>query len=205
MWRKWSQSEATDFVLNKTFLAKDGIGGSDMYRNILELTGLRAVPEIILGGAHFCFRPLHPQDTHGVRAPRPPGHVSALINPPYYRSNMPWPPGEVTPHPTPPLGHTVNKTPSPHRTKKCLHPPEDNFWSSPQYKRHNWGTPHQQCGIQHPKRSSTGWMYQWAPNWICQGQLSPLWGHCATALKHTWWPPNYVPYSYTYDEELPSV
>ena len=25
-------------------------------------------------------RPLHPQETHGVRAPQPPGHVSALIN-----------------------------------------------------------------------------------------------------------------------------
>ena len=73
------------------------------------------------GGATFFFRPLHPQDTHGVRAPRPPGHVSALINPPHYGSNMPWPPGQVTPHP-PPLGHTVNKTPSPHRTKKCLRP-----------------------------------------------------------------------------------
>ena len=34
-------------------------------------------------------------------------------------------------HP-PPLGHIVNKTPSPHRTKKCLRPPpEDNFWNSP--------------------------------------------------------------------------
>ena len=48
----------------------------------------RAVPEIILG-AHFIFRPLHPQDTQEVRAPRPPGHVSALIKPPYYGSNMP--------------------------------------------------------------------------------------------------------------------
>ena len=35
---------------------------------------LRAVPEIILGGAFF-FRFLHPQDKHGVRAPRPPRHV----------------------------------------------------------------------------------------------------------------------------------
>ena len=50
---------------------------------------LRAVPEIILGGHFFFFRPLHPQDTQGVRAPRPPGHVSALINPPHYGSNMP--------------------------------------------------------------------------------------------------------------------
>ena len=81
---------------------------------------LRAVPEIILGGAHFFFRPLHIQDTHGVRAPRPPGHVSALINPPHYGSNMPWPPGQVTPHP-PPLEHTVNNPP--HRTKSVCAPP----------------------------------------------------------------------------------
>ena len=51
--------------------------------------GVRAVPEIILGGAFFFRRPLHPQDTQGVRAPRPPGHVSALINPRDYGSNMP--------------------------------------------------------------------------------------------------------------------
>ena len=32
----------------------------------------------------------------------------------------------------PPLGHVVNKTPSPDRTEKCLWPtpPEDNFWNS---------------------------------------------------------------------------
>ena len=38
---------------------------------------------------------------------------------------MPWPPGQVTPHPPPPLEHTVNKTPSPHRTKTVFvaHPP----------------------------------------------------------------------------------
>ena len=39
----------------------------------------------------------------------------------------------------PPLGHTVNKTPSPHRTKKCLRPthptPEDNFWNSPKERK----------------------------------------------------------------------
>ena len=40
--------------------------------------GLRAVPEIILGGALFFFQ-----------TPPPPGHVSALINPPHYGSNMP--------------------------------------------------------------------------------------------------------------------
>ena len=51
---------------------------------------VRAVPEIILGEwAAFVFRPLHPKDTHGVGAPRPPGHVSALINSPHYGSNTP--------------------------------------------------------------------------------------------------------------------
>ena len=40
-------------------------------------------------GGTFFFRPLHPQDTQGVGAPRPPGHVSALIKPPHYGSNMP--------------------------------------------------------------------------------------------------------------------
>ena len=97
----------------------------------VEHTNLRAVPEIILRGGTSFFRPLHPQDKHGVRAPRPPGHVSVLINPPHYGSNMPWPPRTSYAHP-PPLGHVVNKTPSPHRTKKCLRPPpEDNFWNSP--------------------------------------------------------------------------
>ena len=66
---------------------------------------LRAVPEIILGGGTFFFRTLHPQDTHGVRAPRPPGHVRALINLPHYGSNMPWPPGQVTPPPPTPRTH----------------------------------------------------------------------------------------------------
>ena len=76
---------------------------------------IRAVPEIIRGGT-FVFRPLHPQDKHGVRAPpQPRGHASALINPPHYGSNMPGPPGQVTP---PPLGHIVNKTPSTPQDKK---------------------------------------------------------------------------------------
>ena len=82
----------------------------------------RAVPEIILGEPHFFLDPSTPRTHMGSEPPRPPGHVSALINPPHYGSNIPWPPGQVTPHPLP-LGHTVNKTPSPYRTKKCLHPP----------------------------------------------------------------------------------
>ena len=42
------------------------------------------------------------------------------------------PQDKLPPHP-PPLGHIVNKTPSTHRTKKCLRPtpPEDNFLNSP--------------------------------------------------------------------------
>ena len=72
-------------------------------------------------GAHIFFRPLHPQDTHGVRAPRPPGHVSALINPPHYGSNMPSPPGRYpsTSHPSDTLS---TKHPPSDRTKKCLRP-----------------------------------------------------------------------------------
>ena len=82
---------------------------------------IRAVPEIILGGGpHFFFRPLHPQDTHGVRAPWPPGHVSVFINPAPLRIKYALTP--MTSYP-PSLGHVVNKTPSPHRTKKCLQPP----------------------------------------------------------------------------------
>ena len=39
--------------------------------------------------ATFFSDPSTPQDTHGVRAPRPPGQISALINPPHYGANMP--------------------------------------------------------------------------------------------------------------------
>ena len=92
---------------------------------------LRAVPEIILGGgrAHFFFRPLHPQDTHGVRAPQPPGHISALINLPHYGSNTPWPPGQVTSPPPTPRTHCQQNTL--HPQDKVFVPPEDNFWNSP--------------------------------------------------------------------------
>ena len=70
------------------------------------------------GGTGFS-RPLHPQDKHGVRAPQPPGHLSALINPPHYRSNTCWPPRQVAPTPR---THCQQNTPPPHRTKKCLWP-----------------------------------------------------------------------------------
>ena len=86
------------------------------------------------GGHIFFFRSLHPQDKHGVRAPRPPGHVSALINQPHYGSNMPWPPGQVTPHPPTPRTSCQQNTLPPPQDKKvpAAHPPpEDNFWNSP--------------------------------------------------------------------------
>ena len=96
---------------------------------------LRAVPEIILGGGTFFFRSLHPQDTHGVRAPRPAGQFCEPDPPspghaPLWIKYALTPPGQVNPPPPgpdgqrdpPPLGHIVNKTPSPYRTKKCLRP-----------------------------------------------------------------------------------
>ena len=59
----------------------------------------------------------------GVGAPRPSGHVSALINPrPIMDQIRLDPQDKLTP---PPLGHVVNKTPSPPRDKKvpAAHPP----------------------------------------------------------------------------------
>ena len=97
----------------------------------------RAVPEIILGGgvSHIFFRPLHPQDTQGVRAPRPPGHINALIKPPHCGSNMPWPPGQVTPPPPTPRTHCQQNTlPPPDKKVFAAPPPQDNFWNSPHYQ-----------------------------------------------------------------------
>ena len=53
--------------------------------------GLKAVPEIILGGWAACFfsDPSTPRTHVESEPPRPLGHVSALINPPHYGSNMP--------------------------------------------------------------------------------------------------------------------
>ena len=90
---------------------------------VIKETYIRAVPEIILGGAHFFFRPLHPQDTQGVRAPRPSGHVSALINPPHYGSNMPWPPGQVIPPPPTSQTHCQQNTLPPTGRKSVCAPP----------------------------------------------------------------------------------
>ena len=85
---------------------------------------LRAVPEIILRGEWptFFFRPLHPQDTHGVRVPRPAGHVSALINLSHYGSNTPWAPGQVTSPPP---------TPRTHCQKNTLHPQDKKVFAAP--------------------------------------------------------------------------
>ena len=71
------------------------------------------------GGALF-FRPLHTQDTHGVRAPRPPGHVSALINPAPLWSKYALTPRTSYPLPPPPsLGHVVNKPPPTGQKSAC--------------------------------------------------------------------------------------
>ena len=72
------------------------------------------------GGPHFFFRLLHPLDTRGVGASWPPGHVSALINPPHYRSNTPWLPGQVTAHPSDTLS---TKHPPPTGQKSACAPP----------------------------------------------------------------------------------
>ena len=75
-------------------------------------------------GGTFFFRPLHPQDTHGVRAPRPPGHVSALINLPHYGSNTSWPQGQVTYPPPTPRTHCQQNTLHPQDKKVfAAHPP----------------------------------------------------------------------------------
>ena len=89
---------------------------------------VRAVPDFILRGGHIFFQ-----------TPQPPGHAwsqssptprtrKCLINPPYYGSNMPWPPGQVT---HPPLRHVVNKHPPSTGQKSACGPPQDNFWNSP--------------------------------------------------------------------------
>ena len=89
--------------------------------------GLRAVPELNYpqGGAQFFSDPSIPRARTNMDSeppPRPPGHVSALINPPHYGSNMPWPPGQVTPTPRTHCQQNSINTPPPHRTKKCLRP-----------------------------------------------------------------------------------
>ena len=99
---------------------------------LLMTVGLRAVPEIILGGATFFSDPSTPRTNMESEPPWPPGHVSALINPPHYGSNMLWPPGQVIP---PPLGHVNKHPPFTGQKSACGPPPtpEDNFWNSPKW------------------------------------------------------------------------
>ena len=95
-----------------------GVGLCDHNVSIgVNTNSIRAVPEIILGGAFF-FRPLHPQDTHGVTAPRPSGHPRPTMD------QIRLDPQDKLPHPHP--SDTLStKHLSPHRTKKsaCGPPP----------------------------------------------------------------------------------
>ena len=81
-----------------------------------------AVPEIILKGAAFFFSPSTPR-THMESEPPPTPRTRKCFN--YPRPTMDQirldPQDKLPPH-SPPLGHVVNKTFSPHRTKKCLRP-----------------------------------------------------------------------------------
>ena len=96
-------------------------------------SGTRAVPEIILRGGHIFFQTPPPPGHTRSQSPPTPGHVSALINLPHYGSNMPWPPGQVTPPPPPPSDTLSTKhPPTPDKKVFAAHPPpEDNFWNSP--------------------------------------------------------------------------
>ena len=90
---------------------------------------VRAVPEIILGGAAFFSRPLHPQDTHGVRAPPTPRTRKCCptmdqicLDP---QDKLP------PPHPTPSDMSTKHPPPPTGQKSACGPPPQDNFWNSP--------------------------------------------------------------------------
>ena len=58
----------------------------------------------------------------GSEPPPTPGHVSALINPPHYGSNMPWPPDKLLPTP-PPWTHCQQNTLTPQDKKVFVAPP----------------------------------------------------------------------------------
>ena len=62
-------------------------------------------------GHIFFFAPLHPQDTHGVRARRPSGHPRPTMD-----QICLDPQDKLTP--LPPFEHVVNKTPPPPQDKK---------------------------------------------------------------------------------------
>ena len=131
---------------------------------------VRAVPEIILRGGHIFFQTPPPPRTHrGVRAPRPPGHVSALIKLPHYGSNMPWPPGQVTPAPPTPRTYCQQNTLPPLDKKVCGPPtPEDNFWNSPNAGGTSSG-------------GSTGWYPLLHEDKWTQGPVVH-WGHLARSV-----------------------
>ena len=92
------------------------------WQSLTAATELRAVPEIILGGHFFFSDPSIPRTHMESEPPRPPGHVSALINLPHYGSNTPWPPGQVTSPPP---------TPQTHCQQNTLHPQDINVFVPP--------------------------------------------------------------------------
>ena len=125
-WRAWSLRLSTQTGVNtcatsgiqSSLVLQVGIRFLSSRHRALSKGSSRYYPQ----GGHIFFRPLHPQDTHGVRAPRPPGHVSALINLPHYGSNTPWPPGQVTSPPPTPRTHCQQNTLHP-QDKKVFAPP----------------------------------------------------------------------------------
>ena len=90
------------------------------------------------GGGTFFFRPLHSQDTHGVRAPRPSGHLSALMNPRPTMDQIRLDPQDKLPPPPTPRTcqqNTLSPPPPPpplgDKKVPAAHCPSDSFWNSP--------------------------------------------------------------------------
>ena len=76
------------------------------------------------GGAHFLSDPSTPRTHNESQLPDPQDTVSALINPPHYRWNMPWPPGQVTSPPPTPWTHCQQNTlPPPDKKVFAAHAP----------------------------------------------------------------------------------
>ena len=71
------------------------------------------------GGTFFFQTPPSPGHTWSRSPPRPPGHVSALINLPHYGSNTSGPPGQVTSPPPTPRTHCQQNTLHPQDKKVC--------------------------------------------------------------------------------------
>ena len=84
------------------------------------------------GGAVCFFSDPSTPRTHKESEPADhPGHVSVLINSaPLWIKYALTPRTSYPPHATPRTRWQQNTLP-PHRTKKCLRPPPDNFWNSP--------------------------------------------------------------------------